>query len=241
MMRLVLNPDNAPLTPKEQELFDTLLDDYVRRQGFTIPGQRVKRVVNKDLLHSWNTVFFLRDAVQELRRVRNSEKARIAAEEEKARVAAELKKAEEAAAAEKAAKEQSAAANPPAPEIDPLAALLSVTGDEQGQQALQQVQQQQQEQQRRQLRADDSSLPSSSRFDGTNAHDGGVPQSVGVQPVEPELPPEIVAAMREAEEKKKLEEMRQLEQQQAQQVAEAIAAVAVPPAASAAEPAKNEL
>lgn len=115
-MRLVLNPDNAPLSAPESKQMDELLDTYMAKQGFAVPGAaprvnspQARRPVNLDLLHSWPTVFFLRDAAPSLRATREEARAAAAAAEEEARVAAELKRSEDAAAAAKAAAAAAAA------------------------------------------------------------------------------------------------------------------------------------
>lgn len=110
VMRLVLNPDNAPLSPPESAQMEELLETYMAKQGFAVPGAaprvnspQSRRPVNLDLLHSWPTVFFLRDAAPTLRATRQEALAAAAAAEEAARVAAEQKRSEDAAAASKAA------------------------------------------------------------------------------------------------------------------------------------------
>jgi hypothetical protein len=146
-MRLVLNPDGAPLSEAEAVQLEALLATYLRKQGFALPGQVVKRPVAKDLLHAWPTLFFLRDAAPALRETREREE--VAAAEEAARRAAEVGRMQAATGAPKGSQgdrgfaavevdvggnvERSLLQTPPAGElvagVDPLAALLQVTGE----------------------------------------------------------------------------------------------------------------
>lgn len=155
LMRLVLNPDGAPLSEAEVVQLEGLLATYLRKQGFALPGQVVKRPVAKDLLHAWPTLFFLRDAAPALRETRERAREEVAAAEETARRAAEVGRMQAATGAPRESRgdrgfaaaevdvrgsvERVLLQTPQAGElvagVDPLAVLLHVTGDSEPQDA----------------------------------------------------------------------------------------------------------
>ena len=85
LLRLVLNPDGAPLSAGEEARLVALLSGYTRKQGIEVvaaaaagaPPQVV--VVPRALLHAYPTLFFLREAAAELRALRARTRAREAA------------------------------------------------------------------------------------------------------------------------------------------------------------------
>jgi protein-tyrosine-phosphatase len=65
-LELVLNPDRAPLSPAERTLMDHHMAKFIRKQGLQTQQGKGKPVT-KELLHTWSTIFFLRDAGAALR------------------------------------------------------------------------------------------------------------------------------------------------------------------------------
>lgn len=72
VLRLILNPDEAPLSGEEADALEGSLTQFSRKQGFVVPPLPAigKRVVSPDLLQGWGTVLYLRNAAAELGEVR---------------------------------------------------------------------------------------------------------------------------------------------------------------------------
>ncbi len=87
LLRLVLNPDGAPLSPAEGARLEALLWSYARKQGFEAPAgahaaaapAAAAAPVPRALLHAYPTIFFLREAAPALRAVRARASAAAAA------------------------------------------------------------------------------------------------------------------------------------------------------------------
>lgn len=129
VLTLALNPDGAPLSPDEEEMMSSLLDSHLRKQGFVLPGQVLKRPISRPVLQSWPSIFFFRDAAPALKLRRQQVQEAKLAQEEQDRLDSERRRAENAAA--EASGQRSAPVSVDlAAGDDPFLRLLSVSGDE---------------------------------------------------------------------------------------------------------------
>lgn len=139
LFKMILNPDNAELSPMEEEAMNRAILQHMKEEGQHMPGREVLLPVPLEVLTSWSTPIFLKKAVPMLRDTRKrAEEWHYLKQKERQqqiRLEAAAAVAAEKAAAKAAAEALAAAHQEPEVKLqaalqDPLAALAAA--EEQG-------------------------------------------------------------------------------------------------------------